>query len=335
MGGTARRRRSVFGPRSPLPMPLVASDYVPPRGFSNAHLQTVYAARLRAVPEVPYRRERIGTPDGDFLDLDRVGARARRVAVVSHGLEGSSDRSYVRGMARALARRGWDVAAWNLRGCSGEPNRRLRLYHSGATEDLDAVVQHLLPDYGRLALVGFSLGGNLTLKYLGEAERDPRIAAAVALSVPVDLAASSEALGRWQNAAYMRYFLRSLRRKVRWKAEQFPGEVLTDGLGRLRTFRHFDDRYTAPLHGFRDAADYWARSSSRPFLPAIRIPTLLVNAADDPFLAPACYPRKEAAASEHLWLEVPEHGGHVGFVTFGESGEYWSETRAATFLGRM
>jgi predicted alpha/beta-fold hydrolase len=315
-------------------MPLAPTTYAPPLGFRNPHLQTIVAGRLRRVRGVRYERERIETPDGDFLDLDASRVGADRAVVISHGLEGSADRAYVRGMARALNRHSWDALAWNLRGCSGEPNRRLRLYHSGATEDLDAVVQHVRADYDRVALVGFSLGGNITLKYLGERGDavDPRVRRAVALSVPVDLAASSVALARWENALYMRYFLRSLRRKVRAKAQQFPGEVSTDGLGRIRDFRGFDDRYTAPLHGFADADDYWRRSSSEPFLGAIRVPTLLVNAADDPFLTPACYPTEIARQSDHFWLETPAHGGHVGFVTFGRDGEYWSERRAADFL---
>ena len=194
-------------------------------------------------------------------------------------------------------------------------------------------MQHALPRYAHVGLVGFSLGGNMTLKYLGEQGDAAPVARAVVFSVPVDLAASSAALARWENGLYMRYFLRSLRGKVRAKAAQFPDAVSTAGLGRIRDFRGFDDRYTAPLHGFEDAADYWRRSSSKPFLPAIRVPTLLVNAADDPFLAPACYPTDMARNHAHLTLEVPAHGGHVGFVQFGSEGEYWSEQRAAAFLG--
>ena len=315
-------------------MPLVpTSSYVPPPGFANPHLQTIWAGRLRRVPGPDYERERIATPDGDFLDLDWSRTGVERVAVVSHGLEGSTSRAYVRGMAQALNRHGWDALAWNLRGCSGEPNHNLRLYHSGATDDLDAVVQHALGRYDTVALVGFSLGGNMTLKYLGEQGADTPVAAAVALSVPVDLAASSVALARWENAVYMHYFLRSLRGKVRAKAAQFPDDIDATGLRSIRDFQGFDDRYTAPLHGFEDAADYWARSSSRPFLSSIRTPTLLVNAADDPFLASDCYPTDEARASDHVWLEVPDHGGHVGFVARG--GTYWSEARAAAFLNEV
>jgi predicted alpha/beta-fold hydrolase len=313
-------------------MPLARSSYSPPPGFSNPHLQTIVAGRLRRVDGIRYDRERITTPDGDFLDLDWSRVDADRVVVISHGLEGSADRAYVRGMVRTLNRRGWDALAWNLRGCSGEPNRRLRLYHSGATEDLEAVVHRALADYDHVALVGFSLGGNMTLKYLGEQGGTAPVRRAVAVSVPVDLAASSVALARWENGLYMRYFLRSLRRKVRTKARQFPGEISTDGLATIRDFRGFDDRYTAPIHGFEDAEDYWRQSSSKPFLDAIRVPTLLINAADDPFLTPACYPTEIARRSDWFWLETPTHGGHVGFVTFGRDGEYWSERRAEDFL---
>ena len=313
-------------------MPLARSSYSPPPGFRNPHLQTIVAGRLRRVDGVTYDRERITTPDGDFLDLDWSRVGADRVVVISHGLEGSADRAYVRGMVRTLNRRGWDALAWNFRGCSGEPNRRLRLYHSGATEDLEAVVQRALADYDHVALVGFSLGGNMTLKYLGERGDAAEVYRAVALSVPVDLAASSVALARWENGLYMRYFLRSLRRKVRTKAQQFPDEISTDGLAAIRDFQGFDDRYTAPIHGFEDAEDYWRQSSSKQFLDAIRIPTLLINAADDPFLTPACYPTEIARRSGCFWLETPAHGGHVGFVTFGRDGEYWSERRAGEFL---
>jgi predicted alpha/beta-fold hydrolase len=314
-------------------------QYRPPRGFTNAHVQTIWPARTRKVDGVAYRRERIDTPDGDFLDLDWSEVGAERVAVLSHGLEGSTGRSYMRGMARALNRRGWDVLAWNYRGCSGEPNRLLHAYHSGATDDLDVVVRHALEGgrYRRLALLGFSLGGNLTLKYLGERGRaaDDRIRGAATFSVPCDLADSSAALARPTNRLYMAYFLASLRRKIKDKMALFPGQLDETGLGQIRDFQGFDDRYTAPLHGFRDAADYWARCSARPFIPDIRVPTLIVNAADDPFLGPSCYPIGEARANPYVRLEVPDHGGHVGFILFNREGDYWSELRAADFLEKV
>jgi hypothetical protein len=240
-------------------------------------------------------------------------------------------------MARALTRAGWDVLALNLRGCSGTLNRRPRFYHSGATEDLAVVIDYALearaPD--ALALVGFSLGGNLTLKYLGEraGRLDPRLRAAACFSVPVDLAASAARISRLTNTHYTLYFLRRLHAKVRAKHRQFPDAVPLAPLRRAWTLPAFDDAYTAPLHGFADAADYYRRASSRPLLPHLDVPTLLVNARNDPFLPPACYPFAEAEASGRLTLETPASGGHVGFVTLGtDDGAYWSEHRATAFL---
>ena len=281
-------------------------------------------------------RERIGTPDDDFLDLDATDTGASRVVILSHGLEGSSRQTYIQGMARALVKRGWDVVALNCRGCGGEPNRQLRFYHSGATDDLGTVVDHVLANgrWEQLAMVGFSLGGNMTLKYLGEQGDavDSRIKASVALSVPFDLAGSSVRLAAWSNRVYMRRFMRTLRAKVREKATRFPGRIDLTGLDAARTFADFDGGVTAPLHGFTSARDYWARAASRPYLPRITVPTLLVNAQDDPFLSPGCFPGKEAAASDVFHFEAPRFGGHVGFVTFGREDEYWSEARAAAFL---
>lgn len=242
-------------------------------------------------------------------------------------------------MAAALIRRGWDVLAWNFRGCGREPNRLLRMYHSGATEDLHAVVCHAMENHPSesIDLIGFSLGGNLTLKYVGErtADLSNRLHGAVAFSTPCDLACSSRQLSSRANWIYMERFLRAMRAKVRVKERMFPDQLDLSGLHRIRTFREFDDRFTAPLHGFRDAEDYWARNSCRRFLPLIALPTLLVNAANDPFLGPGCYPREEAAASDAFYFEAPDTGGHVGFPTFGNGGEYWPETRAADFLERI
>ena len=324
-------------------MTVQSSTYRPPPLLSNGHLQTLVASLVRRVDFAYDRRERIDTPDGDFLDLDWAAARtggrpdapSSRVAVLTHGLEGSADRSYMRGMARALARRGWDVCAWNLRGCGGAPNRRAATYHSGKTEDLARVLDHVLGrGYESAALVGFSLGGNLTLKYLGErgAAVDDRLRGAAAFSVPVDLKASSHQIGRTANWHYTQYFLRSLARKIRQKAGQHPDAVRTAALPHVRTLRDFDDAYTAPLNGFRDADTYYRRASSKPHLSAIAVPTLLVNAANDPFLPASCYPVDVAAGHPHLTLEVPDSGGHVGFVTVDGTDAYWSERRAASFL---
>jgi predicted alpha/beta-fold hydrolase len=284
---------------------------------------------------ITHERERIATPDGDFLDLDwNRDHRSESLVIITHGLEGNSANDSVQGMASAFHRVGWDSLAWNLRGCSGEMNRLLRTYHSGAWEDLECVINHAAGGYRRIALVGFSIGGNLTLKYLGDhgAAIHPTIKGAVTFSVPCDLASSALALESRINSIYMNHFLRDLRRKIREKATAFPGGISTEGLDRIRTFREFDGIYTAPLNGFLSAEDYWAKSSSKPALLGISVPTLLVNALNDPFLGPECFPREEAAANPYIHLELPKSGGHLGFITF--ACEYWSETRAVEFLRR-
>ncbi len=318
-------------------MPLISNpNYRAPGWLPGGHLQTVYPAVFRRVPHVTTRAERLELADGDFIDLEWADQGRRRLAILSHGLEADTRTGYIQGMAAALVRRGWDVLAWNFRGCGGEPNRLLRMYHSGATADLHAVVSHAMERHPAEAidLIGFSLGGNLTLKYLGESPEDPsaRLHRAVAFSVPCDLACSSRQLAYPGNRVYMERFLRAMRAKVREKDRRFPGTLDLTGLDGMRTFREFDDRYTAPLHGFRDAEDYWARNSSRRFLARIRLPTLLVNALNDPFLGPGCYPRDEAERSEWFHFEAPETGGHVGFPGHGSHGDYWSEIRAAEFL---
>ncbi len=318
-------------------MPLLAdSTYRPPWGLANGHLQTILPVLFRRVAPITYERERIATPDGDFLDLDwNRDHRSDSLVIITHGLEGNSANASVQGMAGAFHRAGWDTLAWNLRGCSGELNRLLRTYHSGAWEDLQSVIEYAAGTYLRIALVGFSIGGNLTLKYLGDhgTSIDPRIVGAVAFSVPCDLASSALALESRINSIYMNHFLRDLRRKIREKALTFPGGIPTQGLDRIRTFREFDGTYTAPLNGFLSAEDYWAKASSKPSLHGITVPTLLVNALNDPFLGPECFPKKEAAANPHLHLELPESGGHLGFLTLEK--EYWSETRAVEFCGRV
>lgn len=320
-------------------MPLLSgSTYHAPRFFSNPHVQTIFPSMFRRVRGIQYRRERIGTPDDDFLDVDFSFTGSKRIAVLLHGLEGDSHRHYMMGMAKALNRGGWDAAAMNFRSCSGECNRRLRFYHSGDTEDLRTVLSHISSSYRyeEISLVGFSLGGNVILKYLGESgeQHHSLIRKAAVFSVPVDLGACSLNLDRSSNRIYLKRFLRMLHGKIRMKMRMMPDEIDDRGFRNIKTFKEYDDRYTAPIHGFADALDYWERSSSKQFLSAISIPTLLVNAADDPFLPDECYPTEEAVNSEKLQLEITSNGGHVGFVTFNTSGEYWSETRAVKFLSR-
>ncbi len=314
-------------------MPVLPSSFRPPWYLRNGHLQTILPALYPRPVSLAFERERLDLPDGDFLDLDWVRSNRKRLAIISHGLEGGSKDACVRGMAAALGAAGWDALAWNFRGCSEEPNRLAGFYHSGETGDLTAVIARAAPAYERIALVGFSLGGNVTLKYLGEAPPHPAIVAAACISVPVDLAASCGVLDRrWGNRIYGRRLLKRLAAKVIAKAARYPQQLDATGALDIRTFAEFDTRYTAPLHGFRDAADYWARSSARQFLPHITIPTLLLNALDDPLLAPECFPYAEAEANPALFLETPRSGGHVGFLDLDQGRQPWSEPRVVAFL---
>lgn len=318
---------------------LPEPEYCPRFPFTSGHAQTLFPTLFRRVPKARPVRERIDTPDGDFIDIDwhrGSTGKSTRLAVVSHGLEGNARKKYPLGMASYLTTLGWDVICLNFRGCSGEPNLLPRFYHSGVTDDLHTVLTHGLAsrNYRSAALIGFSMGGNQTLKYLGE---DPdkvpvEVCAAVTFSVPCDLAASSMRLERMDNSLYMRYFMKGLREKVEIKARMFPELIDLTGLNEMRTFIPFDDKYTAPLHGFKDAADYYSSCSSLLFLQNIRVSTLLVQAADDPFLPDSCYPVDVAGNSEFLHLEIPRYGGHVGFIQTGNGNVYWSEKRAGRFL---
>jgi len=315
-------------------MPLIPSTFRAPFFLRNGHVQTILPVLLPRRVRTAFTRERLELADGDFLDLDWLRRGAPRLAILAHGLEGSATQTYIRGMAAALAATGWDVLAYNFRGCSGEPNRLPRAYHSGETGDLRAVVARAVQDYSTLALVGFSLGGNVILKYLGEAPPHASIRTATAICAPIDLAACARQLDQhWTNRIYLRRFIVSLVQKIEAKGELFPGIVDATAARRMRTFQEFDDRYTGPLHGFRDADDYWTQSSARQFLPNIRVPTLLLQPRNDPFLAPQAYPWPEAEANPHLFLETPDSGGHVGFLDLHRGLQPWSERRTADFLG--
>ena len=319
-------------------MPIIRpSTYRSSPLMANGHLQTILPSLLRRVKSVRYRRERIATPDDDFIDLDWSRHGSRHLALLCHGLEGSSRASYMRGMARALNQAGWDAVAYNYRGCSGTINRRLRAYHSGATDDLAVVHRHIAATqtYHSIGFVGFSLGGNLVLKYLGEngASLDPEEHWAAAVSVPCDLKASARQLDRVVNQVYNWRFLRTLTAKARWKAHRYPGCIDTSRLTSVRSLKDFDDVYTAPVHGFQDAEDYWQRCSALGFLNNIRVPTLLVNALNDPFLAPTCFPYAAARRNDSLFLETPVSGGHVGFLPSNPRQPFWHEARVAQFAG--
>ncbi len=318
-------------------MPYIPdSGYRPPLPFRNGHINTVYAALFRRVNGIAYRRERIDTPDGDFLDLDWAAeGRSRRLLIALHGMEGNSERSYIKGLLRVFVQNGWDGVAMNFRGCSGTPNRLPRAYHMGETGDLHFVLElvQALNRYNEIVLAGFSLGGNVILNYLGEQGHAlaPEVKKAVVFSVPCHIPSSERKIARPINRPYVKRFLNTLNPKMTEKAARFPG-IIDAGPPLPRSLREFDERFTAPLHGFADAADYWQRSSSLPYIEKIAIPTLMINALDDSFLSPECYPLKLAGELPNFFLETPHWGGHVGFVTCGEQGRYWSERRALDFV---
>ncbi|WP_273526098.1 hydrolase [Pseudomonas sp.] len=290
------------------------------------HLQTLWNPFLRSAPALARRRERLWLADGDFIDLDWHGPHdaAAPLVLVLHGLTGSSSSLYVLGLQQQLAARGWASVAINWRGCSGEPNLLPRAYHSGASDDLGEVIAHLQASrpLAPLHAVGYSLGGNVLLKYLGESGVSSPLRKAVAVSVPFRLDQCADRIGLGFSRLYQAHFMKAMVAYVKDKQRLFRERDLQQhlttlsGLGTLdgmRTFWDFDGRITAPLHGYRDAQDYYRRASSRYFLPDIAIPTLLIQAADDPFVFRHSVP-EPSELSPTTTLELHAHGGHVGFI---------------------
>lgn len=319
-------------------MPLVSSNYDPPFLFKNGHLSTIYSGLLRKVTHIPQERQRISLPDGDFLDLDwsLPTAPTTKIVVLLHGLEGNAQRAYILGSAKALNANGYAVCAVNFRGCSGEPNTRYRSYHSGATEDLKAVLDHILDteNYTEIYLKGFSLGGNLLLKYLGEGNSVPaEIKGAVAVSVPCQLADSLTQLLSFKNIAYAARFKKNLVEKLKAKQQLFPEKISDADIKNVVTLKDFDDIYTSKAHGFADAMDYYTQCSCLQFLKDIQVPALIINAQNDSFLGEPCYPIEEAKYSTAVFLEIPKYGGHVGF--HGASNITYAERRAVEFFTKL
>ena len=331
--------------------------YAPARWLPGANAMTVFASLARPFPRPPGRRERWELPDGDFLDVDRFNGRPLRaggrepgagaasappVLIVLHGLEGSSRAPYVRGLVAIALSRGLAALALNFRGCSGEPNRLARNYHSGETGDLAHVVGRLVAERpGRpVLLAGFSLGGNVVAKWLGERGDDlpPEVLGGAAISAPFDLERSARAMdgpGFW-NFVYRERFLRMLRRKAAEKARRFPGAFDAAAAARARTFAEFDGAVTAPLFGFASAGDYWRRASSGPLLGGVRRPLLALSSLDDPIVPAETIPYAAARANPRVTLETTAAGGHVAFVAgspFWPS--YWAERRAVDFLAAL
>jgi predicted alpha/beta-fold hydrolase len=315
-------------------MPVIESAYKPSYLFRNGHVSTVYSGLVRKVKNVVQERERITLSDDDFIDLDWSFSKEKtnKLIIMLHGLEGNGQRPYMTGTAKLFNTNNMDAVCVNFRGCSGHDNLKYRSYHSGATEDLEAVIQFILNNksYSHIYIKGISLGGNMVLKYLGERHEVPKqIKAVMAVSVPCLLAGSARKLHTFENRLYHNRFKKHLVDRLIMKQQRFPDLLSIDDLNAIKTLYDFDDIYTSKAHGFLDGADYYKKCSSLQFLPNIKTPTLIINALNDSFLSPECYPVKEAKANSNLYLEMPKYGGHVGF--HDKNNIYYNERRALDF----
>ena len=327
-------------------MPIITSPYRARGLFKDAHFSTIYSAKIRRVGNITQQRERITLPDGDYIDVDwsyvgdglhpvnskKINPKADNVVLLFHGLEGNAQRPYMMGLAKLLNQHGYDAAAVNFRGCSGSKNIHYRSYHSGETGDIRFLVNRMVTTgYKNVSLYGVSLGGNAVLKYLGEQQDIPKeVVCASCIGVPSDLKASLEQLDKPKNIVYRTSFLVHLRAKYRKKMVDFPDKMSWETYRKIDSLKRFDDLYTAPAHGFEDALDYYANASSFHYLNKITIPTLILNAKNDSFLHGNCYPINQAKDSTHLHLEIPEHGGHIGFYMPGDF--YYNEQRTLEFF---
>jgi len=314
-------------------MPILdSSDYRPKGILRSAHVNTMYPYLFRKKVSPPYRRERFETSDGDFVDLDCIYDGHKRLVILCHGLEGSSESQYMEHVSILLAK-SWDVVAFNYRSCSGEVNRKLQMYHSGFTSDLHEITSHFGMMYDKIALVGYSLGGNMILKYTndGVLSVPDAVKSVVAVSTPADLSKSSAKIISLQNRLYDIRFRQTLIQKMKEKQKQFPEDILSIDLEKVKNLWDFDEYFTGPLHGFAGAEDYYAQCNSLQFLGRNRIPTLMITAQDDPFLTEDSLPFAIADRSDNLYFLAPKFGGHVGFTTF-ESKNYWNEIKTLQFI---
>ena len=316
-------------------MPIIYSTYHPPFIFRNGFLSTVYSGLVRKIKNFNQERERITLSDGDFLDLDWSFSeeKTKKLIILLHGLEGNAQRSYITGTAKLFIDNGIDAVCVNFRGCSGEPNLKYRSYHSGATDDLEDVINHIISTkhYSEICIKGVSLGGNLALKYLGERSIIPKqIKAVIGVSVPCSLLGSAKELHRFKNILFHDRFKKYLVNRLKLKQKQFTDILSIEEIKSIKTLTDFDEVYTSKAHGFIDALDYYKKSSCLQFLSNIKTPTLIINALNDSFLSPECYPIKEAKNNANLYLEMPKYGGHVGF--YDKKNIYYNEQRALEFF---
>jgi predicted alpha/beta-fold hydrolase len=318
-------------------MPIISDiSYRAPFWQWNGHVQSIYPSMFRKIHFQYDHRERLELADGDFVDLDwhQQNTTHKKLVIITHGLEGDSGRHYVTGMAKKFVSNGWDALGWNCRSCSGEPNRLLRFYHHGDANDLRAVIQHAINKYGyeNIVLVGFSMGGSLSLRSVGEFPDQVPVAVkkVIGISVPCDLYASVQALSQPGNSVYVKRFLKKLGKKIKEKSIRYPDQISYAGYEKINNFIEFDNRFTAPLHGYKDAIDFYARASVKPLLTQIKIPVLLIQALNDPFLSPECIGYEAANSNPNILLETTSAGGHCGFMLSGTK-ETYPERRAIHF----
>ena len=310
------------------------STYRPPIWLRNGHANTFYTYLFRNPAKPPFVRQRIETPDHDYYDVDHLKAGpSNKLCILLHGLEGSSSSQYILGTSQMFSENGFHVSAINFRSCSGTLNLGPVMYHSGFSEDLHHFIGLVEQDYDHVYICGFSLGANVTFKYAGDSvfRLSPKIKAIAGVSVPCDLKAGSYQIMLWQNRLYESRFLKSLKAKIIAKDRLFPGIAEPRILDLVKTLRDFDDKFTAPLHGFKDADDYYDSCNCKQFLHQINLPALMINAWDDSFLPRASYPIDEARANKNLHLVTTKYGGHVGFTTFG-SDYFWYESAILRFF---
>lgn len=319
-------------------MPLLEDSFrLKNRFFRNPHVNTIYASLLRWMPRIKFKRERIENNEGDFLDLDWKKVASKKLVLILAGLEGKSTSLYSRAAVKYFNNQQWDTVCMNYRGCSGEPNRLIKGYHMGATEDVKFTIDYILAnyDYDHIVLLGYSLGGNLALKYIGEEgdQLPKQVKGSVSYSVPMEIKKSNERLDKWYNWHYSKWFMITLNYKANQKKRQFP-EILKNYKGFFWSgnFMYFDTHFTAPANGFKTVDDYWKLSSCKPYLQHVKVPSLIIASHDDTFISEDCYPYQEATNSEHVFLEITKHGGHCGFIRNFFEKQWWMEERAFAFI---
>ena len=317
-------------------MPLLPDPAFKPRFYlPNGHFQTIYPSFFRKIKNFDYERERLELPDGDFLDLDWSKNNSDKLIILTHGLEGSSNRAYVKGMAKSFFEKKWDVLAWNCRSCSGEMNRTIKFYHHGDTKDISAVIEHALKyrKYETIVLVGFSMGGAITMNYLGRhGTVPPQVKTGIGFSMPTDLGSSARLLTEIpSNKVYHTRFLKKLTEKIKYKAAQFPDKLDASHLKNIYEWKDFDEYYSAPLCGYKNADEFYFYSSSINVLHQIKVPFLISNAQNDPLLSPLCSPKDLAHQLPNFYLEMPEFGGHVGFYPYKKNYS-WMDERALKWI---